>query len=529
MAENKLKRTRRTFELDVTSPMSQSQAISVVVGHGNQYQEFCKPCCPKSRSLCGCFLSHFSISDREIDYVAAAEFLIATRELTRNKSSEEKNATLVRLFQKSMSDSDLESKRLRHTWIATVGDKTLEVCRDEWCFLYNFTKNSLKRCSELLRVADVVGGEAVSLDPVRDYDFRTYHDFSYRETVAMFKANLPEYSPDMIKCALTPSSDIYESAVAWFTEHFDSCADVEPNREECQLDVIDKIELYDIYVVDSNLSGLTEDVLCYQEWLRVWHTVFPNVKVRAYKQVTGKCWVCFHINDGRRRCRDQANQKALKQLHQLHRGGLYMLERSTYKARARFAVANSDRVCSLIIDGMDQQHCLLPHMANQTSLSEALHQHLTGVIMHGFEAVLYRTFGNVNKGANLTIYCILAQLERWSAEHGGAYPEELYVQVDGGSENANKYVLALLELLTVKRLVRVVYLTRLPTGHTHEDIDAIFAKIWEWFKANSVMTPKEYATELKKAFAQSASVHLRNIRVEDIFIIPDMTFFASLH
>jgi hypothetical protein len=34
MAENKLKRTRRVFELDVTAPMTHSQAIGVVAGHG---------------------------------------------------------------------------------------------------------------------------------------------------------------------------------------------------------------------------------------------------------------------------------------------------------------------------------------------------------------------------------------------------------------------------------------------------------------------------------------------------------------
>jgi hypothetical protein len=34
MAENKLKRTQRVFELDVTAPMTQSQAIGVVAGHG---------------------------------------------------------------------------------------------------------------------------------------------------------------------------------------------------------------------------------------------------------------------------------------------------------------------------------------------------------------------------------------------------------------------------------------------------------------------------------------------------------------
>ena len=40
------------------------------------------------------------------------------------------------------------------------------------------------------------------------------------------------------------------------------------------------------------------------------------------------------------------------------------------------------------------------------------------------------------------------------------------VQVDGGAENANQYVLAALELLVVKRIVKEVYYSRLPTTRT---------------------------------------------------------------
>lgn len=70
----------------------------------------------------------------------------------------------------------------------------------------------------------------------------------------------------------------------------------------------------------------------------------------------------------------------------------------------------------------------------------------------------------VNKGADLTIYCILSQIEKWKSRNDGRYPEEIYLQVDGGSENANQFVLALCELLVAKRMTRVMYYTRLPVG-----------------------------------------------------------------
>lgn len=92
-----------------------------------------------------------------------------------------------------------------------------------------------------------------------------------------------------------------------------------------------------------------------------------------------------------------------------------------------------------------------------------IEQGITGVKEHGVGVFLYRTVNTVVKGADLTIYCILARLEAYE-ERNGCYPEVLYVQVDGGSENANQYVLAALEMLVVKRLVREVQYTRLPTG-----------------------------------------------------------------
>ena len=47
------------------------------------------------------------------------------------------------------------------------------------------------------------------------------------------------------------------------------------------------------------------------------------------------------------------------------------------------------------------------------------------------------------------------------------------LQIDGGSENANWLILAICELMCMKRMGKVIFLTRLPTGHTHEDIDGI--------------------------------------------------------
>ena len=54
----------------------------------------------------------------------------------------------------------------------------------------------------------------------------------------------------------------------------------------------------------------------------------------------------------------------------------------------------------------------------------------------------------------------------------------MYWKVDGGSDNANWYSFAVAELLIAKRIgIETLLFTRLPVGHTHEDIDAMFGNI----------------------------------------------------
>jgi hypothetical protein len=106
--------------------------------------------------------------------------------------------------------------------------------------------------------------------------------------------------------------------------------------------------------------------------------------------------------------------------------------------------------------------------------------------------------------------------------HRGQFPEELCVQLDGGSENANKYVLGFLEWLVAKRLVKRVYYTRLPVGHTHEDIDACFGLIWNWFKKQNVHSLQSFQTNCEDAMKNSKVP----VEVVDIHMVADyMSFF----
>ena len=94
----------------------------------------------------------------------------------------------------------------------------------------------------------------------------------------------------------------------------------------------------------------------------------------------------------------------------------------------------------------------------------------------------------------------------------------MYIQIDGGPENANTTLLGWLQLLVAKRIVPEILLTRLSVGHTHEDIDALFGHIWTSFRLNPCLTLSDYAEVVHRCFAGNSKV---NVHMEDVYFIPD--------
>lgn len=196
---------------------------------------------------------------------------------------------------------------------------------------------------------------------------------------------------------------------------------------------------------------------------------------------------CFKLTELRRQRKDSTGRSLATALHAFHRS-MYMGEKAAYYSRALQAKNDPNNYISLISDGMAQNHTKLPWLANLKDFSSSIPQHLQGIIDHGTEFVIYRTFHNVAIDSNLALHCMLLQLEMKLCN--GKLPDTIYLQIDGGSENANKYTLAVCELLVVRRLCKRVVLTRLPVGHTHENIDGKFALIWVEARNETILTPQ---------------------------------------
>ena len=126
---------------------------------------------------------------------------------------------------------------------------------------------------------------------------------------------------------------------------------------------------------------------------------------------------------------------------------------------------------------------------------------------------------SVAGNANLNMHSFLLALESWRAAKGHL-PKKIYWQVDGGSENANKSVLALCEYLVAKTPIEEIVLTRLPVGHTHEDIDGRFGKIWQHCRLQTIFTPEEYKQKLQASFPED-----KDLQPEYIFAVPNYDLF----
>jgi hypothetical protein len=171
-----------------------------------------------------------------------------------------------------------------------------------------------------------------------------------------------------------------------------------------------------------------------------------------------------------------------------------MGEKQAYYDRCQLANQMQASYMSIITDGMSQNHSKLPWLGNVKDFSAPLQQHLQGIIDHGDEFAVYRTFHNVKDDSNLAIHVLLMQFEAKMVKlPSGLLPAEIFIQIDGGSENANKYILAMCEMMICRRLCHKIVLTRLPVGHTHEDIDGKFGQIWLSARDNMIMTPKVIA------------------------------------
>lgn len=398
-------------------------------------------------------------------------------------------------------------------WVIGIAPgNTLKVCKQCFCSAYScghtFVDELCRRIKE---------GE-------KSVDRNDFHDQRPGANAAFLK-NLTQLadalditlSPSQLGALVVPNTVASLTCFAWMKDYFDAVGDKQPNANEIHLEPTDIKSIWSEYRLV--IGDVGQPTLSYGSFLNLWDICFSHVKLREYKAVTGKCKICALLSEARRKVLGLAGRRFITELHALHRT-MYMGERLSYYARRNEAMLMPHMYWSGISDGMQQSHCLLPHRANMVPFSPTLPQHLQGVIQHGRSIEIYRTFHNLKNNANLSIHCLLKSLEQLHRA-GGSIPDVLYYQVDGGSENTSNAVFGITELIVVRGLAKRVVITRLPVGHTHEDIDSKFAIIWKRVRNAFVLSPLAYAAAIEQALTTGAT----KCTVHDIYIVPNYTAY----
>jgi len=267
-------------------------------------------------------------------------------------------------------------------------------------------------------------------------------------------------------------------------------------------------------------------------------TCFRHVKFRKYKACSAKCKTCSDLTELRSRVKSPKARDEITRLHYWHRY-TFMKERRKYYERRQLCESQPELYLSTISDGMQQAHNSIPwhgRSGNQICPKD-LQTKLQGVLVHGTPTAaskqfpnrhsriaIYRCFGNIDgsegRGANIAIHSWLSELQ-YEFKRRKRLPPVLFHQFDGGGENASKLTIAVAEWLVLKGLTTKVVLTRLPVGHTHEDIDAQFARIWAALRLQYVLSP-----QMQKEFIihglQGAN---KQVRFHDVYCVPDYSSF----
>ena len=133
-----------------------------------------------------------------------------------------------------------------------------------------------------------------------------------------------------MKSSLVPLAERQQYAVLWMEDYFDKYGDQSPNSEETQLCIMHKSDVYKKYFHEMSNANPPREHVDYSLFNSLWNTIHPKSRSRPWCDIPGKCDTCFEIDSARRKSDDSIVQEMLQQAHHLHRGGLFMQERSAY-------------------------------------------------------------------------------------------------------------------------------------------------------------------------------------------------------
>jgi hypothetical protein len=258
----------------------------------------------------------------------------------------------------------------------------------------------------------------------------------------------------------------------------------------------------------------------------------PKVHLRLHKGVSSKCYPCSRINRRMKVMKSKADCDHWQEQKRLHLLFIYR-ERVLFNKLVHEGGTDPNKlVC--IIDGWDSCKTVIPSYACLQGELEGkykwfLKTKLTGVLFVGYKLYMLRTFPWVKTGANLTVtafICALSHLQSFAnIDKPGQglsvtqLPPQLHLAVDGGAENVNKTMFGFAASLILSNVFQLVTMSRLPVGHTHNQLDQCFQPPSVHFHgegAVDAVTPTEFLTELGVCYSKEKAACLTEDDAADL-------------
>ena len=312
-------------------------------------------------------------------------------------------------------------------------------------------------------------------------------------------------------------SETEASILNWLDE-FAKFHEYMPNKQIIQLPYASKSDVFQFYLEDCRKFPLQFNECHNSYFNKIWKTKRKSIVLRAHLQFA-LCDICVALRVKRDKTIDETmlnNHKTelFKHLEFIKQ------ERTYYESKKAAARGNSNAYLSMVIDGADQSAYGMPHFCEITKTSSHAHKqryHLIGVIVHGNPncSYMYTCTDRWEHGSNSTIEVLqrtLKDLESTKYKHM-KFPDTFYLQMDNcWRENKNRYVLGYLCWLAKRGIFKEIYLSFLPVGHTHSDIDQAFSRTSLALRSHDAPSRVELYEVIKASYKPSPTCeHLTDV------------------
>ena len=129
-----------------------------------------------------------------------------------------------------------------------------------------------------------------------------------------------------IRNTLCPNKMVDIIANEWMAEYVDRFSCQSPMDKSKWLSFTKKNELYKEYLHRfTNQDTLTRD-----QFYEMWRVRFPDIVLKKFKKIFGKCWECYFIAEAMQNANSDKELSCATKLLHMHRGGMYMPGRAWY-------------------------------------------------------------------------------------------------------------------------------------------------------------------------------------------------------